>query len=69
MRGRLKPKVISIGGSLNLFPHPIREIRAIADEVGAIVLVRRGPSLRHDRRPWLAAAAGGGRSRHDDEHL
>ena len=35
---RLKPKVISIGGSLNLFPHPIREIRAIADEVGAIVL-------------------------------
>lgn len=35
---RQKPKVISIGGSLNLFPHPIREIRAIADEVGAIVL-------------------------------
>lgn len=35
---RLKPKLISIGGSLNLFPHPIREIRAIADEVGAIVL-------------------------------
>ncbi|MEN5080874.1 aminotransferase class I/II-fold pyridoxal phosphate-dependent enzyme [Bosea sp. TWI1241] len=35
---RLKPKVISIGGSLNLFPHPIREIRTIADEVGAIVL-------------------------------
>ena len=35
---RLRPKVISIGGSLNLFPHPIREIRAIADEVGSIVL-------------------------------
>jgi len=35
---RLKPKLISIGGSLNLFPHPIREIRAIADEIGAIVL-------------------------------
>jgi glycine hydroxymethyltransferase len=35
---RLKPKLISIGGSLNLFAHPIREIRAIADEVGAIVL-------------------------------
>lgn len=35
---RLKPKVISIGGSLNLFPHPIRDIRAIADEVGATVL-------------------------------
>ncbi len=35
---RLKPKLISIGGSLNLFPHPIRAIRAIADEVGALVL-------------------------------
>ncbi len=35
---RLRPKVISTGGSLNLFPHPIREIRAIADEVGALVL-------------------------------
>ena len=35
---RLKPKLITIGGSLNLFAHPIREIRAIADEVGARVL-------------------------------
>src|SRR5262245_38328191 len=35
---RLTPKLITIGGSLNLFPHPIREIRAIADEVGALVL-------------------------------
>lgn len=35
---RLEPKLISIGGSLNLFAHPIREIRAIADEVGALVL-------------------------------
>ena len=35
---RLKPKLITIGGSLNLFPHPIREIRAIADQVGACVL-------------------------------
>ncbi|MFN3673966.1 MAG: serine hydroxymethyltransferase [Bosea sp. (in: a-proteobacteria)] len=35
---RLRPKMISIGGSLNLFSHPIREIRAIADEVGALVL-------------------------------
>lgn len=35
---RLKPKLITIGGSLNLFPHPIRDIRAIADEVGALVL-------------------------------
>jgi glycine hydroxymethyltransferase len=35
---RLQPKLITIGGSLNLFPHPIREIRAVADEVGALVL-------------------------------
>ena len=34
----LQPKLITIGGSLNLFPHPIREIRAIADEVGAWLL-------------------------------
>lgn len=35
---RVRPKMITIGGSLNLFSHPIREIRAIADEVGALVL-------------------------------
>ncbi|MGF1766403.1 aminotransferase class I/II-fold pyridoxal phosphate-dependent enzyme [Enterovibrio makurazakiensis] len=34
----LKPKLITIGGSLNLLPHPIAEIREIADEVGAKVL-------------------------------
>ena len=33
-----RPKLITIGGSLNLFPHPVREVRAIADEVGARVL-------------------------------
>lgn len=35
---RLRPKLITIGSSLNLFPHPVREIRTIADEVGALVL-------------------------------
>jgi glycine hydroxymethyltransferase len=35
---RLRPKLISIGGSLNLFAHPVGEIRRIADEVGAYVL-------------------------------
>ncbi len=34
----LRPKLITIGGSLNLFPHPVREMRAIADEVGALLL-------------------------------
>jgi glycine hydroxymethyltransferase len=38
MAQRLRPKLITIGGSLNLFPHPIREIRSVADEVGALVL-------------------------------
>lgn len=35
---RLLPKLITIGGSLNLYPHPVRELRAIADEVGAFLL-------------------------------
>lgn len=35
---QVRPKLITIGGSLNLWHHPIREIRAIADEVGAYVL-------------------------------
>lgn len=35
---KVKPKLITIGGSLNLVPHPVTEIRAIADEVGAKVL-------------------------------
>ncbi|MFO0995416.1 MAG: beta-eliminating lyase-related protein [Alphaproteobacteria bacterium] len=35
---RLRPRLITLGGSLNLFPHPIREVRAIADEVGAWLL-------------------------------
>jgi len=34
----VKPKLITIGMSLNLFPHPVADIRAIADEVGAYVL-------------------------------
>lgn len=34
----IRPKLITIGGSLNLFPHPVKEVRAIADEVGAKVL-------------------------------
>ena len=35
---QVKPKLITIGGSLNLFPHPVQDIRTIADEVGAYVL-------------------------------
>lgn len=35
---KARPKLITIGMSLNLFEHPVRDIRAIADEVGARVL-------------------------------
>ncbi len=35
---QLRPKLITIGGSLNLEPHPVADIRSIADEVGAYVL-------------------------------
>ena len=35
---RLRPRLITIGGSLNLEPHPVAELRAIADEVGATLL-------------------------------
>jgi glycine hydroxymethyltransferase len=35
---KLRPKLITIGGSLNLFPHPVGEIRKIADEIDAYVL-------------------------------
>lgn len=35
---QVRPRLITIGGSLNLFPHPVQEIRAIADAVGAKVL-------------------------------
>jgi glycine hydroxymethyltransferase len=35
---KVRPRLISIGGSLNLNPHPVKDIRRIADEVGAVVL-------------------------------
>ena len=34
----VRPKLITVGGSLNLFEHPVAAVRAIADEVGAKVL-------------------------------
>jgi glycine hydroxymethyltransferase len=35
---RLRPKLITVAGSLCLFPYPVREMRASADEVGAYLL-------------------------------
>ncbi len=38
MAQQVRPKLITIGGSLNLFAHPVAEVRTIADQVGAHVL-------------------------------
>ncbi|MDR3223166.1 MAG: serine hydroxymethyltransferase [Methanobrevibacter sp.] len=46
-----KPKIILLGGSLFLFPHPIEEAREVADEVGAI--------LMYDAAHVLGLIAGG----------
>jgi len=32
-----KPGIVTFGGSVFLFPHPIKELKAVADEVGAYV--------------------------------
>jgi glycine hydroxymethyltransferase len=34
----VRPRLITVGGSLNLAPHPVGDIRAIADAVGARVM-------------------------------
>ncbi|MEX2501197.1 MAG: aminotransferase class I/II-fold pyridoxal phosphate-dependent enzyme [Trueperaceae bacterium] len=35
---RIRPRLITLGGSLNLAPHPVAEVRAVADEVGATLM-------------------------------
>jgi glycine hydroxymethyltransferase len=35
---RLRPKLITVAGSLCLYPYPVAEMRAIADEIGAWLL-------------------------------
>lgn len=35
---RVRPKLITMGSSLNLMPHPVKEVREIANTVGATVL-------------------------------
>jgi glycine hydroxymethyltransferase len=34
----VKPRLVTLGGSLNLYPHPVADVRAICDEVGAHLL-------------------------------
>jgi glycine hydroxymethyltransferase len=38
MAQRVGPKAITVGASLNLLPHPVRELRDVADEVGATLM-------------------------------
>ena len=38
LAGRVRPKLITVGGSLNLFEHPVDGVRDIADSVGAKVM-------------------------------
>jgi glycine hydroxymethyltransferase len=38
MARKLGPRLITIGGSINLLPHPVGQLRVIADEVGAYLL-------------------------------
>ena len=38
LAAEVRPRLITIGGSLNLFPHPVPRVREIADSVGAKVL-------------------------------
>ena len=33
-----KPGIVTFGGSLFLFPHPVKELRSVADEVGAYIV-------------------------------
>ena len=33
-----KPGIVTFGGSLFLFPHPVKELREVADEVGAFIV-------------------------------
>jgi glycine hydroxymethyltransferase len=57
----LRPKLITIGQSLNLFPHPVAHLRTIADEVGAKLLFDAahlsGPIAGHAWQPPLAQGA------------
>ncbi len=46
-----KPGIVTFGGSLFLFPHPIKELKAVCDEVGAYVV--------YDASHVLGLVAGG----------
>ena len=69
MAARIRSKLINIGGSLNLFAHPVREIRQIADNVGAKVLFDAAHQCRMIAGRAWATPPSGGRPCYDHEHL
>lgn len=54
-----RPRLITLGGSLNLFPHPVAAVRGIADEVGALLMF---DAAHLQKRAWWPAAPGPTRS-------
>ena len=52
---KLRPKMITIGNSLNLFPHPIREVRAIAEVATAVTRGDLSRSIALDAQGEMAA--------------
>jgi glycine hydroxymethyltransferase len=58
---RVRPALITVGGSLNLEPHPVAALRAIADEVGALLMFDAahlsGPIAGHAWQQPLAEGA------------
>jgi glycine hydroxymethyltransferase len=65
----VRPKIITVGGSLNLFPHPVAEVRKIADQVGRQGPVRRRPPMRHHRGWRLGQPPDRRRASDDDVDL
>ena len=65
----VRPKIITVGGSLNLFPHPVAEVRKIADQVGAKVLFDAAHQCGIIAGRRLGQPADRRRASDDDEHL
>ena len=65
----VRPRLITIGGSLNLTPHPVAEVRDDRRRGRRQGPLRRRPPVRPDRRRSMAEPARRGRAPDDDEHL
>ena len=54
----VRPKLITLGGSLNLWPHPVAAVRGIADEVGAPLMFDAAPLFEAPAGPAEPLSAG-----------